>query len=102
MFAYIQDSIDPLVTSVSASVILMTVVFVLGVIVVFKYFETSVERARHAPPIPPETMLPPQPRLEPVPGKVRRQVTEEERARIAHGWDSYYRLKDKYLKSSGQ
>ena len=31
MFAYIQDSIDPLVTSVSASVILITVLFLIAV-----------------------------------------------------------------------
>jgi carbonic anhydrase/acetyltransferase-like protein (isoleucine patch superfamily) len=52
--------------------------------------------------VPEHAVIPPGSLVMGVPGKVRRQVTEEERQRIAHGWDSYYRLKDKYLKSSGQ
>ena len=65
----------------------MTVVFVLGVAWLFGYFETTVERARHAPAIPPETMLPPAPRLEPVPGKLRRAIRERSRPALAsYGW----------------
>lgn len=49
--------------------------------------------------VPEHAVIPPGSLVMGVPGRVRRQVTEEERQRIAHGWDSYSRLKDKYRKA---
>lgn len=50
--------------------------------------------------VPEHAVIPPGSVVMGVPGKVRRQVTDEERQRAAHGWDAYFRLKEKYLKSS--
>ena len=67
--------------------IAMTVIFVVGVAVLFGWFGTSIERARHAPPIPPESMLPPAPRLESVPGELRREIRERSRKALeSYGW----------------
>ena len=47
--------------------------------------------------VPEHAVIPPGSIVMGVPGKVRRQVTEEERKRAAHGWDAYFRLKGMYL-----
>jgi len=47
--------------------------------------------------VPEHAVIPPGSLVMGVPGKVRRQLTEEERRRAAHGWDAYFRLKEKYL-----
>ena len=47
--------------------------------------------------VPEHAMIPPGSLVMGVPGKVRRQLTEDEHKRAAHGWDAYFRLKEKYL-----